>query len=325
MATGIGFIGLGIMGNRMMTNMTAHGGFHLVCAWDPGEPACEKAKADFAGLEIAASARAVIDNPDVHIVYIASPPASHREYAMAAAEAGKAVFCEKPLGIDVAESREMVRRFEQLGTKNAVNYPLANSIAADTLKAAIDAGDLGEITGANISLHFAPWPRDWQADATWLKQRAEGGFIREVGSHWIYLSERLFGQADVINSVVLFPDDDVSCESHVQAQLVCEDIPVSLTATSGGIGPDVVQFTVWGTKTSYRINMWVDLFRADGETWQPVHPDIDDAREVSYLRGLDNLLAWYKDEPHSIASFADALSVQEAVESILSGGEDDED
>ncbi|MCH8809412.1 MAG: Gfo/Idh/MocA family oxidoreductase, partial [Proteobacteria bacterium] len=57
------------------------------------------------------------------VVYIACPPAAHKEYALAAIEAGKTVFCEKPLGVDVAESRALVARVEESGTPNAVNFP----------------------------------------------------------------------------------------------------------------------------------------------------------------------------------------------------------
>ncbi|WP_421780406.1 Gfo/Idh/MocA family protein [Kiloniella litopenaei] len=316
---GIGFIGLGIMGNRMLTNMSVHGEFNLAAAWDPSDVARSDARINYPALEVVGTVEEVIKHPRVDVVYIASPPASHRDYALAAAAAGKAVFCEKPLGIDVEQSQEMVAAFKEKAVLNAVNYPLANSQAADLMKAEIDAGQLGKINSVDIRLHFAPWPRDWQQDATWLSQRAEGGFVREVGSHFIYLTERLLGAAELLNTCAIYPEDDVSCETNVQAQIACNNVPVSFHASAGGVGPDVVEFTVWGEKKSYRLTMWDQLYSTTGDTWVRELSEIEDARQHGYMRGLDNLIAWYEGKDCSIASFADALSVQEKVEAILSG------
>ncbi|WP_299377111.1 Gfo/Idh/MocA family oxidoreductase [uncultured Kiloniella sp.] len=319
MALGIGFIGLGIMGNRMLTNMSVHGEFNLAAAWDPSEAARSDAQTNYPSLDVVRTVEEVIKHRDVDVVYIASPPASHRDYALAAAAAGKAVFCEKPLGIDVEQSQEMVAAFEQKAVLNAVNYPLANSPAADLIKADIDAGKLGAITSVDIRLHFAPWPREWQQDATWLSQRTEGGFVREVGSHFIYLTERLLGTAELLNTCAIYPEDDISCETNVQAQLACDNVPVSFHASAGGVGPDVVEFTVWGEKKSYRLTMWDQLYSTTGGEWKRELSEIDDARQHGYMRGLDNLVAWKEGRQYSMASFADALSVQEKVEAILSG------
>ncbi|WP_417428656.1 Gfo/Idh/MocA family protein [Kiloniella sp.] len=319
MALGIGFIGLGIMGNRMLTNMSVHGEFNLAAAWDPNESARSDAQKNYPSLDVVGTVEEVIKHRDVDVVYIASPPASHRDYALAAAAAGKAVFCEKPLGIDVEQSQEMVAAFEEKAVLNAVNYPLANSPATDLIKADIDAGKLGTITSVDIRLHFAPWPREWQQDATWLSQRTEGGFVREVGSHFIYLTERLLGTAELLNTCAIYPEDDISCETNVQAQLACDNVPVSFHASAGGVGPDVVEFTVWAEKKSYRLTMWDQLYSTTGDEWKRELSEIDDARQHGYMRGLDNLVAWKEDRQYSMASFADALSVQEKVEAILSG------
>ena len=88
MALGIGFIGLGIMGNRMLTNMSVHGEFNLAAAWDPSEAARSDAQTNYPSLDVVRTVEEVIKHRDVDVVYIASPPASHRDYALAAAAAG---------------------------------------------------------------------------------------------------------------------------------------------------------------------------------------------------------------------------------------------
>ncbi|MDJ0972817.1 MAG: Gfo/Idh/MocA family oxidoreductase, partial [Kiloniellales bacterium] len=85
----VGLIGLGAMGATMLDSLAAHPRFRAVLAWDPQGEACKQAKAGHPDLEIADSAEALIEDPRISIVYIASPPASHAAYLRAAAAAGK--------------------------------------------------------------------------------------------------------------------------------------------------------------------------------------------------------------------------------------------
>jgi len=104
----VAFIRLGAMGHRMLANMTAHGGFDITLAWDSNADACLALEQQYPGLKIGSTAQEVITDPAIDVVYIASPPQSHREYTTTAAVAGKTVFCEKPLGINISESRSLV-------------------------------------------------------------------------------------------------------------------------------------------------------------------------------------------------------------------------
>jgi 1,5-anhydro-D-fructose reductase (1,5-anhydro-D-mannitol-forming) len=94
MTYGIGIIGLGIMGQRMLSNMLLHEAFDVVAIFDPDQISPD--------LPYINSADELIVHPDVDLIYIACPPEHHGGYAIAAAKAGKPVFCEKPLGINVA-------------------------------------------------------------------------------------------------------------------------------------------------------------------------------------------------------------------------------
>ena len=320
MSYNVVFIGLGVMGHRMLGNMHRHEAFDLYAGWDPDAAAREAAKAQYPEIEIAESPDGLIGRPQTDVVYIASPPASHREHVSKAVAAGKTVFCEKPLGVDVADSRAMVNEVEQAGVLNAVNFPFARAVAADYIIGEMSAGGLGDVVGADVRLHFSSWPREWQANAAaWLSKRAEGGFTREVVSHYVYLTERLFGKAELMASHAHYPDGagGENAESHLLAQLRCGDISVSLAASVGGTGPDLVEYTVWGSRRSYRIFDWNQLFSSDGEEWERGLAHIVDPREEGYRRMLDNFVAQLEGRPHTMASFAQALSVQELVEAML--------
>jgi predicted dehydrogenase len=237
----VAVIGLGVMGQRMLGNMAAHDLFDVVSVWDPDERACAATKAEYAGVTVGADAEGVLAEPSVDVVYIASPPATHRQHALAAMARVTAVYCEKPLGVDVAESRDLAARAEAAARPCIVNFSLASAHAVGIVESRLRDGELGELAGVDIRLHFSTWPRDWQMGAAgWLSRRAQGGFGREVLSHWIYLSERLFGPAELRHGTTRYPDGD-GAETHLHAELDCGGLPVSVAGSIGGAGPDRVE------------------------------------------------------------------------------------
>ena len=64
----------------------------------------------------------IVDNRDVDIVYVATPPSSHREYVLKAAETGKHVLVEKPMGMSAAQALEMIEACENSGVELFVAY-----------------------------------------------------------------------------------------------------------------------------------------------------------------------------------------------------------
>ncbi|MBC8242427.1 MAG: Gfo/Idh/MocA family oxidoreductase, partial [Alphaproteobacteria bacterium] len=128
----VGVIGLGIMGRRMITNLVKHSRFTNPCAWDPNPQACADALAETPELSILDDADGVIGTAD--LVYIATPPLWHRDYAERTMAVGKPVYSEKPLGVDVAQSRALVAALEDSGTPNIVNFIQAASHAVTLTK-----------------------------------------------------------------------------------------------------------------------------------------------------------------------------------------------
>ncbi len=317
MSVSVAVIGLGVMGQRMLSSMSLHDKYKLTVAWDPDNTVCEKIKTQYAPIEIADSALTAITREDVDAVYIASPPKSHREYAIAAAKAGKVVFCEKPLGVDLADSQSLVEAVEATGAANTVNFPFADSAAINLIDEKIKDGTVGEVTGVDLRLHFARWPRGWQHSASWLSERAEGGYVREVGSHYVYLIEKLFGKAVLKDASVKYQSDPKLCETHFTANLACGDIPISFAGGSGGVGPDRVEFTVWGSQKSYRLWDWVNVKSTNGGDWVEELTDIEDKRVDGYIKMLDSFSALVERKSHQLPSLRAALSVQQIIEEIL--------
>jgi len=171
---GVGILGLGVMGRRMADAMNAHPRFRVAAVYDP--------RAGRDGFENAASPSALVNNPQVDCLYIASPPAHHAAGVALATQARKPVLCEKPLAPTPAEAAAMCAQVEASGKPGAVNFYLATGPAAVRMRRLVAAGALGEIREARLTLRFKAWPRPWQSAAgAWLSSANEGGFTREVG------------------------------------------------------------------------------------------------------------------------------------------------
>jgi 1,5-anhydro-D-fructose reductase (1,5-anhydro-D-mannitol-forming) len=317
--TKVAVIGLGVMGRRMITNMSKDGRFEIVAAWDLSEAARGRLAQEFPAIPLAPGPGDITGHSQAELVYIASPPVSHREYALAAAAAGKAIYCEKPLGTSIADSRALVAGLEKAKARHSVNFLQATSHAVALTEERLKAGALGDIAGGDIIVHFTRWPRDWQAEAKWLAYRKEGGYTREVLSHFVYLAKRLLGEPRLVSSQPRFPADPALCERHIVAALDCGSVPVQVLGSSGGAGPDRIEFTIWGSKLSHKLHDWFWLQSSGGGEWKKELPEIEDLRAANFVKLLDDVLAMTRGEPHRLPSAADALKVQEIVEAMLAG------
>jgi 1,5-anhydro-D-fructose reductase (1,5-anhydro-D-mannitol-forming) len=316
----VAIIGLGVMGRRMLANMHKIGGFEFAGGWDPSPDACTDALAIVPGFNISDNPECLISNPSVDLIYVACPPANHKQYALAAIAAGKAIYCEKPLGIDIDESRSLVEAVEEAGTKHCVNFSLATAVAVEFIERGLKDGSIGDVQSVSIHLHFNKWPRDWQVPAAWLSERFEGGFVRETFSHYAYLTQRLFGPVKIKQAYSRYPNDNKSAEINAVAVLECGHIPISFVGGVGGINSskaDKIEFTIWGSNSIYQLYDWNRIRTHSGGDWMEQLTDLGDLRVVGYERALLNVGKLMRGEPHVMPSFRDALSVQEIVEEIL--------
>lgn len=311
-------IGLGIMGRRMLEHMEAHPGYTPVALWDPDAEACRQA------LELAPGAR-IVATPEeaiaeVDLVYLACPPVPRKAYALAAAQAGKAVFLEKPLGVDIAESEALVAGIAAAGVPAAVNFTQAAGAALSGVRAAAQAGEMGDLMGVDMVVTYAAWPRAWQKAADWLRFRAEGGMTREVLSHFLFFSERVLGSLTVVWARPSYPADAELCETHLLARLeTAEGLPVTIMASVGGAQPDRQELTVKGSRTSRRISEFHIDAISDGGPFVEVAARPEDPRAVSLKAQLDELALCIQGKPHRLATPEEALRVQKLVEAMLAG------
>ena len=316
---GIGFIGLGSIGQRMLVPAQQHQRVKPTMAWDPQGDRLSQTVAHTPGLRAAKDVNHLITDSAVDIVYIASPPLTHAEHANAALTAGKPVLCEKPLGIDIATSEALAVRATNSGIPHAVNFIYGSAYPAEQMAEALAQCKFGTLTSAQVQLHLPNWAARRYAEAPWLMASDQGGFVREVLSHFVYLTERLFGPTQVNYSYCRKGSSPGSAITGLVAGLSCGDLTVNIQGSTLGTGPDVCNYTLWGEHCSYRVHDLHGLQITTGKNWENANAPGTDPVSSWYQRQYDQIAAMLDGRPHTLPDFAAGLSVQRGSETLLQG------
>ncbi|WP_213584755.1 Gfo/Idh/MocA family protein [Paenibacillus sp. J2TS4] len=144
--------------------------------------------------------RSLIDRDDIDLVDINAPSNVHKDIAIAAARAGKHLFCEKPLSVTLEEARAMLAEANRAGVKHMIGFNYRFAPAVQLAKKLVSEGRLGRI------YHFRAWfLQDWIVDPqfplVWRLQKevAGSGTHGDLGAHLIDLARYLVGElAEVI-------------------------------------------------------------------------------------------------------------------------------
>ncbi len=170
---------------------------HTICGRN--EPKVRAAAEEYGWTNVETDWRKVVENPEIDVIDISTPGNLHAEIAIAAAQAGKAVFCEKPIGNTLAEAEAMAEAVRVAGVPSAVFHNYRKAPAAALVKKFIEEGRLGTI------YHFrAVYLQDWIADPNfplvWRLQKeiAGSGTHGDIDAHIIDMARYLVGEFDEV-------------------------------------------------------------------------------------------------------------------------------
>jgi myo-inositol 2-dehydrogenase/D-chiro-inositol 1-dehydrogenase len=182
----LGVIGLGRMGAIHADNAASVAGLRLVAISDPYAPALDAAAARL-GIPGHADWEHLVDRPDVDAVVICSPSAFHSDQIIAAAGAGKHVFCEKPIDLDLERIDEALRAVERAGVTLQLGFNRRWDRNFAGLARRIAEGAVGEPWMVRItSRDPAPPSEDYV--------RASGGLFADMSIHDFDLARFLTGE-----------------------------------------------------------------------------------------------------------------------------------
>src|SRR5512140_728736 len=184
---GVGVAGTGFIGPAHVEGLRRNGIQVLGLAEETEEKARQKS-AELGIPNCYSSLDAMLADPKIDIVHLATPNHLHFPHAKAALLAGKHVICEKPLAMDTKESAELVKLAADKKLVNAVNYNLRMYPISHQARSMVRSGELGDlfILQGSYLQDWLLFPTDWN----WRLEPGLGGTVRavgDIGSHWLDL------------------------------------------------------------------------------------------------------------------------------------------
>jgi glucose-fructose oxidoreductase len=123
----------------------------------------------------------IANNPDIDVVYVVLPPSLHREYVIKAANAGKHVWCEKPMAMTVQECRDMIDACKKNKRSLAIGYRLQHEPNTKEYRRIVQQKLLGNIKQVNCAAGY----RDNRTDHWKQKKEMGGGVLYDMGVYAI--------------------------------------------------------------------------------------------------------------------------------------------
>jgi predicted dehydrogenase len=213
----------------------------------------------------------LVSDPAIGLFDNGGPNSLHAEPTILAAQGGKHVLCEKPLGRDADESYEIWKQVAATGVKHmcAFNYRFVPAVRL--AREIIDAGELGEIR------HFrGRYLQDWGDDPTldtWRfhVEEAGSGALGDLGAHVVDLSRFLVGEIATVSALVKTFLPERLVDDAIEAAVEFEDGAVgTIESTRLALGRrNAFQWEINGSKGSLAFDMErlneLQVFRADGD------------------------------------------------------------
>ena len=300
---GIGIVGGGYMGKAHAVAMSAvaavfdtalRPSLEMICTTTP-QGAAEKAR-QFGFARATADWRVLVADPRVEAVVIASPQETHRDIALAALAAGKHVFCEKPLGLGLSDSREMLAAARRSGRVHMTGFNYIRTPASQLARQIIANGEIGDVTWFRGE-HTEDFCADPASPASWRTRGKPNGNMGDLAPHIINAALALMGPirslcADIetVHRTRPSPAGPEAVSNDDQGQIMCRfengamgHLFISRVATGRKMG---YAYDVFGTKGALRFDqedqnaVW--LYKAEGAAGRqgftkiltgPEHPD----------------------------------------------------
>ena len=163
------------------------------------------------------NAEALIHDPDVDAVYIATPPSTHKAYTLLSAQAGKPVYVEKPMALNFGECQEMIQACQAAQVPLFVAYYRRALERFLKIKELIEAQAIGEVRFVSLCLYQPLSPNELQTETLPWRVRPEiagGGLFVDLAAHMLDFLDYVLGpirdvQGFAANQAHRYPAEDI--------------------------------------------------------------------------------------------------------------------
>ncbi|MEH7382894.1 Gfo/Idh/MocA family oxidoreductase [Bacillus sp. JJ1533] len=308
----VGVIGLGAIGERLIQGFNSNKNTIVQAVVDTDKERVTRMVDKLGGINGYNNHKDMLAKEELDLVYVAVPPKYHHAVTMDVIKKGIHVLCEKPLANSVGEAKEMLEQAEKAKIIHAMNFPLNYRSPANTFERMIKEGYIGKLRKLELSMNFPNWPRLWQQNE-WVAGREQGGFVLEVGVHFIQLTQRIFGSITHKTSKLEFPEDTSKCETGVIATLEFEDgTPFLINGISQVSGMERIAYTAYGTEGTLSLVDWGKL--EGGKLGEEIQPIETGNEETSTL--IDHLVTAILGKDSHLYTFKDGYKAQVILEKL---------
>jgi predicted dehydrogenase len=261
---GVGLIGSGFMGKchaLAWTSVRPVFGdvpeVRLVHLGEANAALAETRASEFGFARASGDWRSVIDDPDVEIVSITAPNQFHADMAIAALEAGKHVWCEKPMAHDFAAAERMAAAARASGKVAALGYNYVQSPSIRHIGKLLGEGAIGAVNHLRIEMD-EDFMADPDAPFSWRQEAAAGyGALDDFAVHPLSLIEVLFGKVDRVMCDMTMPYADRGTADGGRRAVETWDVASTLFRLEGGIsGTLLVSRSAWGRTGRLQIQIF---------------------------------------------------------------------
>jgi predicted dehydrogenase len=175
---------------------------HRKVVVDVTDAMAETARDRYGFEEASSDWRAVVARPDIDVIDICTPNNVHAEIAIAAAQAGKHIICEKPLARTVEEARAMAAAVKKAGVIHMVAFNYRRTPAVALAKKYIEGGRIGKILNFR-GTYLQDWSADPDGPLSWRFQKkiAGSGTVGDIATHVVDLAHYLVGPIETVNAI----------------------------------------------------------------------------------------------------------------------------
>jgi len=234
---------------------------------------------------------------DVDMVDVCLPNRLHEEVVVAAAQAGKHIYCEKPLAMNMAEARRMVDAVTAAGVKSQMTFNFRFFPAITRAKQLIDEGFLGRVFSYRGRYYRASYI-DYAKPLSWRlrKEVAGGGALFDLGSHILDLIHYLLGDFAGVQATMdtLIRERPIAPGSNEMGQVDVDDIALLHTRMAdGALGTVEISRMGTGVANDLGIEIFGDKgamrFNAADPSWLEIYDTRDPDSPLGGMRGFKKL------------------------------------
>ena len=308
----IGIIGAGVVAERIINAAKNHPRANIKSIYDLDSSRLEDISNKY-DLKIATSENELLNDNNIDIIYLAVPPKYHYPIALDIFKSGKHFICEKPLANSTKEAEEMYKLSKENNIVCAMNFPTMYSSTYAKMDELLKDGFIGELMRIEFQGYFSQWPREWQQN-NWIATREQGGFVREVVTHYIQIIQRLFGDIENVNTFIEYPADILKSETSIIAKGNIETTPVLINAIAGIEMKEELNLKIFGSNGVIFLKNWRELWISNNDM-EMQRIEIIESNGLIDL--LDNVFRAIDGEDSNIVDFYEGYRTHKVIEELL--------